>query len=77
MPVSMIAIVFSSILALFYMPAVYHFVFEALGVMKNNIEISFGFLMLFAGAQILMNFLISIMLCMPIRKITAYALMKE
>ena len=77
MPVSMIAIVLSSILALFYMPAVYRFVFEALGVMRNNIEISFGFLMLFAGAQILVNFLISIMLCMPIRKITAYALMKE
>jgi len=77
MPVSMVAIVLSSVLALFYMPAIYQFIFEALGVMKNNIEISFGFLMLFAVAQILVNIMISIILCMPIRKISAYALIKE
>lgn len=50
---------------------------ESLGVMKNNIEISFGFLMLFAVAQILVNIMISIILCMPIRKISAYVLIKE
>ncbi|MBP3421640.1 MAG: ABC transporter permease [Lachnospiraceae bacterium] len=77
MPVSIIAIVLSSSLALFYMPAIYQFIFETLGVMKNNIEISFGCLMLFAIAQILVNVMISIILCMPIRKITAYALIKE
>ena len=77
MPVSMVAIVLSSVLALFYMPAIYQFIFEALGVMKNNIEISFGFLMLFAVAQILVNIMISIILCMPIRKISAYSLIKE
>ena len=77
MPVSMVAIVLSSFLAIFYMPVIYQFVFEALGVMKNNIEISFGFLMLFAVAQILVNIMISIILCMPIRKISAYALIKE
>lgn len=77
MPVSIIAIVLSSVLALFYMPAIYQFIFETLGVMKNNIEISFGFLMLFAVAQILVNIMISIILCMPIRKISAYALIKE
>ena len=77
MPVSMIAIMLSGVLALFYMPAIYQFIFETLGVMKNNIEISFGFLMLFAVAQILVNIMISIILCMPIRKISAYALIKE
>lgn len=77
MPVSMLAIVLSSVLAVFYMPAIYQFVFETLGVMKNNIEISFGFLMLFAVAQILVNIMISIILCMPIRKISAYALIRE
>jgi len=77
MPVSMIAIVLSSILALFYTPAIYQFVFEAIGVIKNNIEISFGFLMLFATVQILINIMISIILCMPIRKISAYSLIKE
>ncbi len=77
MPVLMVAILLSSILAIFYMPAIYQFVFEALGVMKNNFEISFGFLMLFAVAQILGDIMISIILCMPIRKISAYALIKE
>ena len=77
MPVSVVAIVLSSVLALFYMPAIYQFIFEALGVMKNNIEISFGFLMLFAVAQIIVNIMISIILCMPIRKISAYSLIKE
>ena len=77
MPVSIIAIMISSVLALFYMPAIYQFIFETLGVMKNNIEISLGFLVLFAVAQILVNIMISIILCMPIRKISAYALIKE
>lgn len=77
MPVSIIAIVLSSVMALFYMPCIYQFIFEALGVMKNNIEISFGFLMLFAVAQIIINIIISIILCMPIRKISAYTLIKE
>lgn len=77
LPVSIVAIVLSSFLAIFYMPAIYQFVFETLGVMKNNIEISFGFLMLFAVAQIVVNIMISIILCMPIRKISAYALIKD
>ncbi len=77
MPVSIIAILLSSMVALFYMPCIYQFIFEALGVMKNSIEISFGFLMLFAVIQIIVNIIISIILCMPIRKISAYALIKE
>ncbi|MEE0859200.1 MAG: ABC transporter permease [Acutalibacteraceae bacterium] len=77
MPVSIIAILLSSMVAVFYMPCIYQFIFEALGVMKNSIEISFGFLMLFAVIQIIVNIIISIILCMPIRKISAYALIKE
>lgn len=77
MPVSIGAILLSSVLALFYMPGIFGFIFEALGVMKNHMEISFGFLMLFAAIQIVINMIISFMLCMPIRKISAYALIKE
>ena len=77
MPVSIIAIMFSGVLALFYMPAIYQVIFETLGVMKNNIEISLAFLVLFAVVQILVNIMISIILCMPIRKISADALIKE
>ncbi len=77
LPVSIAATLLSSALAIFYMPCIYQLIFEALGVMKNNIEISVGFLMLFAAVQILVNIIISIILCMPIRKISAYALIKE
>lgn len=77
LPVSIIAIILSSVAALFYMPCIYQFIFEALGVMKNNIEVSFGFLMLFAAVQIIVNIIISVILCMPIRKISVYALIKE
>lgn len=77
MPVSIIATLLSSVAALFYMPAIYNMIFETLGVMKNNIEISLGFLLVFAAAEILVNIIISIILCMPIRKISAYSLIKE
>lgn len=76
-PASIAAILLSSISALFYMPCIYQFIFEAMGVMKNNIEISFGFLMLFAVAEILVNIIISIILCIPVKKISAYTLIKE
>lgn len=77
MPVSVVAILLSSTAALFYMPYIYQFVFEAIGVMKNNMEISFGFLMIFALIQIIVNLIISVILCMPVRKISAYSLIKE
>ena len=77
MPVTIVATLISSVMAMFYMPAIYGFIFEALGVMKNNIEVSLSFLMLFAIAQILVNIIISIILCMPIKKISAYSLIKE
>lgn len=77
MPVSIAAILLSSVLALFYMPGIFGVIFQALGVMKNHMEISFGFLMLFAAIQIAINMIISFVLCMPIRKISAYALIKE
>ena len=77
MPVTITAILLSSVSALFYMPCIYQLIFEALGIMKNNIEISLGFLMLFATVQIIVNIIISIILCMPIRKISVYTLIKE
>lgn len=77
LPVSIGAILLSGVAAVFYMPAIYQVIFSALGVMKNSFEVSFGFLMLFALVQILINVMISVILCKPIRKISAYALIKE
>jgi putative ABC transport system permease protein len=77
MPVSVAAIVLSSVAALVYMPGIFQVIFEALGVMKHSMEVSLGFLMLFAAIEIVLNLMISVILCMPIRKISAYALIKE
>lgn len=77
LPVSVVAILMSSLAAIFYMPGIYQVIFEGLGVMKHGMEVSFGFLMIFAVIEIVLNLMISIILCMPIRKISAYALMKE
>ena len=77
MPVSVAAILLSSVAAIFYMPGIFQVIFEALGVMKHSMEVSLGFLMLFAAIEIILNLMISVILCMPIRKISAYALIKE
>lgn len=77
MPVSALAAILSSAAALFYMPCIYQLIFESIGAMKNNMEVSVGFLMLFAAAQIIVNIIISVILCMPVKKISAYSLIKE
>ena len=77
LPVSITAILISSGLALVYMPYINQIIFQTVGAMKNNMEVSLGFLMIFAVIQIVMNFGISIYLTMPIKKISAYTLIKE
>lgn len=77
MPVTAVAVLLSSALALVYMPCINQVIFEAVGAMKNNMEISFSFLMIFGFIQIIMNLVISIIMSMPIRKISAYSLIKE
>lgn len=77
MPISIVATLLSSAAALAYMPYIYQLIFEAIGAIKNSMEVSFGFLMIFAMIQIIINLMISIILCMPIRKISAYSLIRE
>lgn len=77
MPVSICAVLLSSVLGLLYMPYINQFIFQTVGAMKNHMEVSLPFLMIFALLQIVINFVISISLSMPIRKISAYSLIKE
>ena len=77
LPVTIAAVLLSSALGMLYMPWINQAVFQTIGAVKNNMEVSFGFLMIFAALQIAMNFVISICLTLPIRKISAYALIKE
>lgn len=77
LPVSVGAVLLSSLLGLVYMPHMIQFIFQTVGAMKNNMVISVPFLMIFALVQIVINFAISIVLSMPIKKISAYSLLKE
>lgn len=77
LPVSVAAVLLSSVLGLVYMPDINQLIFRTVGAMKNHMEVSFLFLMIFALVQIVMNFVISICLTLPVKKISAYALIKE
>jgi len=77
LPSSVLAVLLSSVLGLIYVPQINQFFFGAIGAMKNNMEVSLAFLMIFALIQIVVNLIISISLTMPIKKISAYALIKE
>ena len=77
LPSSVAAVLLSSVLGLIYVPQINQFIFQTIGAMKNNMEVSFAFLMIFALVQITANLIISILLTKPIKKISAYALIKE
>ena len=77
LPSSIAAVLLSSVLGLIYVPQINQFIFQTIGAMKNNMEVSFAFLMIFAFVQITANLIISILLTKPIKKISAYALIKE
>lgn len=77
LPSSFLAVCLSSVLGLFYIPQMNRFIFQTIGAMKNNMEVSFAFLMIFACIQMLVNLIISFTLTMPVKKISAYALIKE
>ncbi len=77
LPSSILAVLLSSVLGLIYVPQINQFIFQTIGAMKNNMEVSFAFLMIFALVQITANLIISILLTKPIKKISAYALIKE
>lgn len=77
LPVSALAVIASAVAGLWYMPVINGAIFGMLGAMKNYFRVSLLFLLLFAALQILVNFVISIWLSRPIRKISAYSLIKE
>lgn len=77
LPVTIVAVLLSSALGMVYMPFINQVIFSSVGAVRNNLEVSFAFLMIFAAVLIALNFAISICLTLPIRKISAYALIKE
>lgn len=76
-PVSVTAILSSAVLGLWYMPVIDQVIFKMVGAMKNHFQISLAVLFLFAFVQMVINFVISVGLSLPIKKISAYSLIKE
>lgn len=77
LPASVLAVLLSSVLGLIYVPRINRFIFQTIGAIKNNMEVSFVFLMIFAVIQIMVNLIISFILTKPVKKISAYSLIKE
>ncbi|MBO5032350.1 MAG: ABC transporter permease [Lachnospiraceae bacterium] len=77
LPSSILAVLLSAVLGFIYVPLINRFIFRSIGAMKNHMEVSFAFLMIFALIQIAVNLIISISLTKPVRKISAYALIKD
>ncbi len=77
LPVSAAAVLISAVAGVWYMPVINRALFQMIGAMKNNLEVSFTFLLLFAFAQIVLDFVISVCLALPIRRISAYSLIRE
>lgn len=77
LPVSFIAILLSILSGLWYIPAINQVIFQMVGAMKNNFEVPLIFLISVGLLQISVNFIISICLSWPIKKISVYSLIKE
>ena len=69
--------ILSSLLGIFYLPAMLDGIFGVLGAMKNNFEIPVFLLIVMAVVLTAVNIIIGMILCSPIKKIDPYSLIKE
>lgn len=76
-PVVAVASVISAIAGLWYLPTIDNVIFSLIGAIKNQFEVSVWILIVFAVLFTGVAFGISVLLCAPIKKITAYSLLKD
>ena len=76
-PVVAVASIISVIAGLWYLPAMNNTIFSLIGAVKNHFEVSCWILIIFAMMFTAVAFVISILLSAPIKKITAYSLLKD
>ena len=67
----------SSALGVVYLPAMFDGIFGVIGAVKNNFEIPLYLLLIMAVILTAVNVMIGVILCRPIKRITAYSLIKE
>ena len=77
MPVVAVASVISAIAGLWYLPAIYNAIFSLIGAVKNQFEVSVWILIIFAVMLTAVAFGISVLLSAPIKKITAFSILKD
>lgn len=76
-PVVAAASIISAIAGLWYLPAINKIIFSLIGAVKNHFQISVLILIIFAILFTAVSFVISVLLSAPIKKITAYSLLRE
>ena len=76
-PVVAVASIISALVGLWSLPAINTIIFSLIGAVKNHFEVSVWILIVFAIVFTAVAFVISILLSAPIKKITAYSLLKE
>ncbi|MDE5588061.1 MAG: ABC transporter permease [Acetatifactor sp.] len=76
-PVVAVASIISAIAGVWYLPAINNIIFSLIGAVKNHFEVSVWILIVFAMMFTAVAFLISVILSAPIKKITAYSLLKD
>ena len=76
-PVVLLGALLSSGLGIAYLPAMFNGIFGVIGALKNNFEIPLFMLLVMAVILTAVNVIIGVLLCRPIKKITAYSLIKE
>ena len=76
-PVVLFGALLSSILGIAYLPAMFDGIFSVIGALKNNFEIPLYILLFMAVILTVVNMIIGVILCRPIKNITAYSLIKE
>ncbi|MCM1540931.1 MAG: ABC transporter permease [Blautia sp.] len=76
-PVVAAASVISAIAGLWYLPAINRTIFSLIGAVKNHFEVSVWILFVLAVAFTAVAFAVIVLLSAPIKKITAYSLLKD
>lgn len=76
-PVVALSAALSAVLGLWYMPAINNAILGMIGAIKNHFVVPLWILLAFAALLTVTAFVISLLLAAPVKKITAYSLLKE
>lgn len=77
MPIMAVSSIAAAIAGIWYLPAINQTIFSGIGAIKNHFEISIPILLTAAVIFTCTAFLISVLLAAPIKRITAYSLLKD